>query len=155
MDLQEQYEKLLRYCLMLTGNRELAEDVVQETYLRFWKAKDYRDTGKELAYLTVIARNLCMDEFRRPRTEDLEDCGELPADPAREPEAQIDRLAVEDALARLPGDLRELLVLRYVEELSVTDIGKVLGLSRFAVHRRLKEGLAQMKELLGGDPDEE
>ena len=62
MDLKEQYEKLLKYCYMKMKDRNLAEDIVQETFLRFWQSKSYRDTGKEMAYLYTIARNLCMDE---------------------------------------------------------------------------------------------
>ncbi len=60
MDLQVQYEKLLRYCYMKTKDRCIAEDIVQETFLRFWQSKSYRDTGKELAYLYTIAKNLCI-----------------------------------------------------------------------------------------------
>ena len=155
MDLQVQYEKLLRYCIMLTRDRMLAEDLVQETFLRFWQSRSYRDTGKELAYLYVIARNLCMDEFRRHPTEDLDACSELAGDHRQEPEAQLDRLTLEAALDRLPPELREMVVLRYTNELSVTDIAQIVGLSRFAVHRRLKEGLALLKEMLGGKTDEE
>ena len=51
MDLKEQYEKLLKYCYMKMKDRNLAEDIVQETFLRFWQSKSYRDTGKEMAYL--------------------------------------------------------------------------------------------------------
>lgn len=49
MNLKEQYEKLLRYCYMKTNDRLLAEDIVQEAYLRFWKGHHYEDTGKEMA----------------------------------------------------------------------------------------------------------
>ena len=60
MDLKDQYEKLLRYCYTLTKDINLAEDIVQETYLKFWSSLSYKDTNKELAYLYTIARNLCM-----------------------------------------------------------------------------------------------
>ena len=65
MDLKEQYDKLLRYCYMKTKDRFTAEDIVQETFLKFWQSCSYKDTGKETAYLYTIARNLCMNEFRR------------------------------------------------------------------------------------------
>lgn len=54
MDLKEQYEKLLRYCYMLTKDINLAEDIVQETYLKFWQSHTYKDTNKELAYLLRV-----------------------------------------------------------------------------------------------------
>lgn len=151
MDLQEQYEKLLRYCTMLIGDRTDAEDIVQETYLKFWQSHTYRDTNKELAYLYVIARNLCMDRFRRPKTEDIDDYAELQADKQYEPESRIEHMAIEDAMDKLPEELREPVMLRYTNDMQVTDIAKITGMSRFAVHRRLKEGLRMLKEILGGD----
>lgn len=151
MDLQEQYEKLLRYCTMLIGDRTDAEDIVQETYLKFWQSHTYQNTNKELAYLYVIARNLCMDRFRRHKTEDIDDYTELQADKQYEPESRIDHMAIEDALEKLPEELREIVMLRYTNDMQVTDIAKITGMSRFAVHRRLKEGLQILKEILGGD----
>ncbi len=68
MDLEQQYDKLLKYCYAKTKNRELAEDIVQETFLRFWQVKSYRNMGKEMAYLITIARNLCLDAFKRKKT---------------------------------------------------------------------------------------
>ena len=64
MDLQEQYSRLLRYCFMRTKDRYLAEVITQETFLRFWQSHSYRDTGREMAYLYTIARNLCIRECR-------------------------------------------------------------------------------------------
>lgn len=51
MDLKLQYDKLLRYCYHKTKSEDLAEDIVQETFLKFWQSHSYEDTGKELAYL--------------------------------------------------------------------------------------------------------
>lgn len=154
MDLEEQYEKLLGYCYMLTKDRMLSEDIVQETYLKFWQSHTYQDTNKELAYLYAIARNLCMDEFRRPESADIDECPELAADPQYEPEEMLEPMAIEDALNKLPRDLKELIVLRYRNEMNVTDIAKIVGMSRFAVHRRLKEGLAILRRELGGESNE-
>lgn len=154
MDLKEQYEKLLGYCYMLTKDRSLSEDIVQETYLKFWQSHTYQDTNKELAYLYTIARNLCIDEFRRPDSTDIDECAGMKADTQYEPEAVLETIAIEDALNKLPPDLRELIVLRYTNEMNVTDIAKVVGMSRFAVHRRLKEGLALLRRELGGEADE-
>ena len=148
MDLQEQYSRLLRYCFVRTKDRYLAEDVVQETFLRFWQSHSYRDTGREMAYLYIIARNLCMDEFRKPANVSIEECPDLEADSRYEPEEAMIQEAVREAMDKLPDDLREIIALRYVSELSAADIGKVVGMSRFAVHRRLKEGLALLKKEL-------
>lgn len=148
MDLQEQYEKLLRYCYMKTKDRYLAEDIVQETFLRFWQSKSYKDTGKEQAYLYTIARNLCMDAFRRPFTDNLEDHIELLEDVNVSADKTEERLAIEQALDAIPEELKEIVVLRYMNELSVSNISEIMRMSRFAVHRRTKEGLALLRNLL-------
>ena len=148
MDLKEQYEKLLKYCYMKMKDRNLAEDIVQETFLRFWQSKSYRDTGKEMAYLYTIARNLCMDEYRKPKTEEPEQWEEIPDTVSVGPEERIEQIVLEEALDRLPEELREIVMLRYTNEMQVVDIAGILGISRFAVHRKIKEGLSRLREVL-------
>ncbi|MGN0416013.1 MAG: RNA polymerase sigma factor [Agathobacter sp.] len=151
MNLKEQYEKLLRYCYMKTNDRILAEDIVQEAYLRFWQSHHYKDTGKEMAYLYTIARNLCTDEYRKLKNLNIEDFSDSIACGSSEQEAAITRLAIEKALGNLPEELREIVTLRYISEISTADIGKITGMSRFSVQRRLKTGLAILKKELEGE----
>lgn len=153
MDLKEQYEKLLCYCYIKTRDRYIAEDIVQEAYLRFWKSYTYQDTGKELAYLYRIAKNLCVDEFRKIKAEDIDNCEEIKAQKCYEPESLIEQVALEKALLKLPETIREIIILRYTNEMSVSDIAKITNMSRFAVHRRMKEGLALLKNALKGDEE--
>lgn len=154
MDLKVQYDRLLRYCYMKTKDRFTAEDIVQETFLRFWQSHSYEETGKEMAYLYTIARNLCMDEFRREKPLDIDSYSELLECQDMRTDYIMDSLAVTEVLEKLPDNLREIVVLRYVSEMSSADIGKILNLSRFSVNRRLKEGLKILKNIMGGDADE-
>lgn len=153
MDLEEQYERVLKYCYMKVNNRELAEDITQETFLKFWETKSYRSMGKEMAYLYTIARNLCIDYFKKKK-EDLS--GEesfwenVPDNRAKTEEASVRQVCVEQALGRLNGEDREMAVLRFIGELSVADVGAIMGMSRFAVHRRLKS----VKEILKKELEE-
>lgn len=153
MDLEELYDKLLKYCYSKTHDIYLAEDIVQDTFVRFYSNNTYKETGKKLAYMYTIARNLCNDEFSRPRTIDFD---EIKADVERatasgeETDDIIDRMSVEQALACLDEEERELVIFRYNQELSNSDIGEILGMSRWAVHRRLKKCLAKMREELEG-----
>lgn len=150
MDLKEQYNKLRRYCYMKTKDRFMAEDIAQESFLRFWQNTSYTDTGKEMAYLYTIARNLCMDEFRKNRALDIDDYSDLPAKSDVEPESITAKIAIETALENLPDELREIVVMRYVSDMSAADIGDVMGMSRFSVNRRLKEGLGILRKTLEG-----
>ena len=135
---------------MKTKDKSLAEDIVQETFLRFWQSHSYEDTGKEMAYLYTIGRNLCMDAFRKKELLNIEDCSELESASCSETEL-LDQITIEMALDRLPDELREIVVMRYISEMSSAEIGKVLGMSRFSVNRRLKEGLEILKKALGGE----
>ena len=148
MDLKQQYDRLLRYCYMKTGDRHLAEDIVQETFLRFWQSRTYKETGRQMAYLYTIARNLCIDEFRRPVAEDISQYEERLADMKAGPEQAAAALDLEAALGRLSEELREILVLRYTCGMPAEEIGKMLGMSRFAVNRRAKAALQLLQENL-------
>ncbi|MBR0105021.1 MAG: RNA polymerase sigma factor [Firmicutes bacterium] len=148
MDLKEQYDRLLRYCYMKTKDPYLAEDIVQETFLKFWQSRSYKDTGKEMAYLYTIARNLCIDGFRKPKTENIDDYASSAVYAMSEQEKAVTQLALEEALNKLPDDLREIVTLRYVSGISAADIGRIVGMSRFSVYRRLKGSLRILKKYL-------
>lgn len=154
MDLQELYDRLLRYCYSRTHDKYLAEDIVQDAFVRFYSNHTYKETGKQLAYLYTIARNLCIDAYRRPATVDIESI-QVETEEMLHHDAEtddlIDKLTVEQAMERLSDEDRELVMLRYNQGLSATDVGEIVGMSRWAVHRRLKKSLNVMKvELEGG-----
>ena len=149
MDIEQQYDKLLCYCYMKLRDRTLAEDVTQETFIRFFESKDYHSIGKEMAYLYTIARNLCIDYFRKQKEELIED---LPAkiqempDSSDKVESIVDQLSIEQALDHLTDDEREAVVLRFSGELSVEDIAKSMDISRFAVRRRISSALEKLRK---------
>ena len=102
MGIEEQYDKIFRYCYYRVHNRELAEDLTQETFLRFLNSH-YEERGERIRYLYTIARNLCIEESRRVRL------GELPediSDDGLQEEELVHSLQVREALAKLPGRCR-------------------------------------------------
>ena len=149
MDIEQQYDKLLRYCYMKLRDRALAEDLTQETFIKFFESKDYHSIGKEMAYPYTIARNLCIDYFRKQKEELIED---LPAkiqempDSSDKVESIVDQLSIEQALDHLTDDEREAVVLRFSGELSVEDIAKSMDISRFAVRRRISSALEKLRK---------
>lgn len=146
MDLEEEYDKIYRYCYFKVRRRETAEDITQEAFLRFLESGCV-NTGKNLHYLYTIARNLCVDEFRRRKTEALDDEA---ADSFSE-DSMVENLSVRIALSQLEETDRELLLLRYVNEAPIAVIGRLYGISRFAVYRRVLQAVKNLKEKLGGD----
>lgn len=147
MDLEAQYDKIYRYCYHRLGSREQAEDVTQEAFLRWLGAEGYREQGRALRYLYTVARNLCIDEYRRPKPEPLPET--LPA--PEEESARLDRLDLHAALNTLTAEEQELVLMRYVNQEPVSVIASVLGLSRFGVYRKTSAVLNKLRELLKED----
>lgn len=152
VDLNEQYDKIYRFCYLRVGQRELAEDITQETFLRFLERPQYRTVSKTLQLLYTIAGNLCADEFRRPRTDVLD---EDTADMNDTEEQLLTGAALRTALSHLSDEDRELVLLRYVNEVPMKALSAVTGQSRFTLRRRLKAALAQLRGELGKEDNDE
>lgn len=133
IDIEEQYDKIYRYCYFKLHNRELAEDITQEAFLRYFEKYHLAAAEQALKCLYTIARNLCIDEYRKQPTVPLEE--NMPN--GSQEERLLTGVSVKIALAQLESDERELLLLRYVNEVPVSAIGQMFGLSRFAVYRKL------------------
>lgn len=145
LDIDQHYEKIYKYCYFRLHSRDLAEDITQETFLRFFTSDTYRDTGQTLQYLYTIARNLCIDEYHRPQVEELSN------------ESQIDEendwvvnMDLRAALQRLNDDDRELIVLRYVSEVPIAVLCKIYGTSRFALYRKIKTITKHLRKYMEG-----
>lgn len=145
LDIDQHYEKIYKYCYFRLRNRDLAEDITQETFLRFFTSDTYRDTGQALQYLYTVARNLCIDEYRRPKMEELPE--ELPLDDENDLVTNLDLRA---ALQRLSDDDRELVVLRYVSEVPMAVLSKIYGISRFALYRKIQSITKYLRKYMEG-----
>ena len=60
-DIESEYDKVFKFCYFKVHDKNLAQDLTQETFLIYFKQKDYINRGKLLAYLYTIAKNLCYD----------------------------------------------------------------------------------------------
>ena len=99
IDIEDQYDKIYRYCYCRLRDRERAEDVTQETFLRWFASDTYRDRNQLLHYLYTVARHLCADESRRPAPLPLpENVPDREADPLLSIalRAELDKLSPED-----------------------------------------------------------
>ena len=134
MDLEKQYDKIYRYCYFKLHNTQVAEDITQEAFLRFFNKELSLDGDKELPYLYTIARNLCIEEYRRSERETIVEIDEHTSyDPSDD---WINNITVRGVVEQLPKDEQEFLLLRYANEIPISSICKITGLSRFAVYRK-------------------
>ncbi len=132
---------VFRFACGLCGDRNVAEDLVSETFVRLVTRSPRIETRTALAYLLAIARNTYLSGLRRRRRE-IPLTDEIPAcDPA--PDARLDDRARLDEVTRALGDLsegeRSALLLRVDHELSYEDIaaalGTTVGAAKVRVHR--------------------
>ena len=145
MDVEEQYDKIYRYCYFKLRNQEIAEDITQEAFLRYFENYNCVTTEQALKYLYTIAKNLCIDEYRRQPMEPL--CESMQEDSKEE--QILTSLVVKSVLAELESAEQELLLLRYVNDVPISTIGKILGISRFAVYRKLIAVSKKFKDKFG------
>lgn len=134
VNIEEQYDKIYRYCYFKLHHQQTAEDITQETFLRYFQRYDQITGEAALKCLYTIARNLCVDEYRK-RPQDFIQEKHITED-SKEDQI-LTTLTVRAALSELTEDEQELLLLRYVNEVPVAAISQMLGISRFAVRRRL------------------
>jgi len=159
----EQYQhRLLRYLLYLAGNRELAEDLFQETWIRVLERGHQYDGRHEFStWLYAVARNLTIDYLRRrsPISLDglLEDEDHAPVEPADtrplawEVVAQHEQAErIRAALVGIPVEYRETVVLRFQEGLALEEIATVTGAKLGTVKSRLYRGLNMLMSRLEG-----
>lgn len=143
MDIESYYDKIYKYIYFKVNNKTLAEDLTQETFLRYLKS----ECNEPERYLYTIAGNLCIDEYRRIKpvfTED-EDITQVEEDFE---ERILEKQVLANALKVLSDEDREMVVLRYVNEEPIGEIAKLYGISRFALTRRLNKAKHRLKEEL-------
>lgn len=137
---------VFRYALFLSGDRTTAEDIVSETFVRVWGARERVDLSTVRAYLFAIARNVFLQGLRRRRREaPLEDAHADPAPPPDATHEVTDELSrALAALAELPEVDRTALLLRADETLSYEDIASILGLTPVAARVRVHRARARL-----------
>jgi RNA polymerase sigma-70 factor (sigma-E family) len=144
---------LLRTAFLLTGDRGHAEDLVQVALLRIaLKWRNARENPE--AYARRVLVNLARDRWRRSRRRVAEQAVDaLPSAPAvhrDHTDAVVDRALLQRALAALPHRQREVVVLRFFEDLSVADTAVAMGTSEGTVKSYTSRALTQLHQSLGG-----
>ncbi|WP_461369030.1 RNA polymerase sigma factor [Candidatus Darwinibacter acetoxidans] len=144
---------IYRLALRYTGDRFLAEDIAQETFLRACAGLQSYDRSRPAGpWLFRIALNLCRNRRRAAREIPVEERVAAEADPGPGPEhiylQQETEQELAGALRALPPIYREVLILKHVNDLSYAEISAVLGLKLSLVKNRLYRGRIMLREAL-------
>src|SRR5580704_15059048 len=165
----EQYQhRLLRYLVHLTGRRELAEDLFQETWIRVLeRGHQFNDKYAFSTWLFTVARNLAIDHMRRKqpasldglmndRDKDKEDAAPFDV-PQTGQASAFDRTLQHEqneyitaGMQHLPAEYREALVLRFQEGMSLEEIASVARVPLGTVKSRIYRGLSALEPWLKG-----
>ncbi len=151
----EQYGKVLHgTAYMMTRDRSLAEDLVQETFLLAWRNISAFKSGTNLkAWLLRILVNRTISEQRKKKVTQIEleeEVGTL-SNPDQVEELvlrNVERERIRRALETLPLDQRRAIVLRYYVELTAPEIAQTLGCREGTVRSRLNRAMARLRPLL-------
>ncbi len=154
MNLEDQYDRIFKYLYFRLHDRHIAEDLTQEAFLRFLSSRTYRDENRQLQYLYTIARNLCNQHYRdREITYSMEETENLPKSESFE-QSLLQRLSLRDALEKLSPEEREMLFLRFINEVPVSVMSGLYNISRFAVYRKLNSILKKLRTSVEEDSNE-
>ena len=158
--LMEPLEQLVwRVCWHYTGDREASSDCGQEAMIRIWRALDsYRGDCAFESWVYRIAANCCMDWLRKKKRdrsvsmEPMRDQGFDPADTSPGTEDQViakdERRRLREAIALLPEDQREALVLTQLERVPYDEAARMLDVSEGTVKSRVNRAKARLREIL-------
>ena len=143
--------RLYRFGLQVLGDNGLAEEMVQECFVRLWRTAGRFDIsrGTVAAYLFVISRSIAADLRKRPSSRPLVpvDEGQVPAQPD-DADRIVASLAVSDALNSLSAAHRDVLMLAHGEGLTQTQIAERLGLPLGTVKTRMFHGIRALRAAL-------
>jgi RNA polymerase sigma-70 factor (ECF subfamily) len=138
-------DRLYSYCLYVTGNRELSEDIVQETFLKLAQQTQRLDNDVSIKdWLFICARNLTLNHIKKhqrhtvllPNIDDFKVGLDMET-----------KLFIQDVLDKLDHDERELILLREQQGYPVTEMARMLGISEEAVRVRLYRVRKKMQRL--------
>lgn len=136
------YPLIYQYCFLHIHDRDCAEDMAQETFVRFFEAVMNRtDIAKAKSYLYRVAGNTVKNYYRKKKELLLEKLPDTEENNAADIEVRLD---IERAVARLPDEIREITILFFFQGLKQKDISDLLGIKLSLVKYRVSKA----KELL-------
>lgn len=153
LDLYEKHsDELFRYCFFKTGSREQSLEIVQEIFMKVWMSLQngmVMDNPKAFVYAST--RNAITDWYRKKKPVSLDEMSEEGFDATYEVEGKsFDKLEAERILektAKLEEKYREVIILRFVNDLSVTEIAELLGEKENNVSVRLHRALEKLRKI--------
>ena len=153
---EQLYQDVFRYALWVCKNQPMAEDLVQETFLRAWRSLDSLENDKAAkAWLFTILRRENARQYERYRPDLVDIEGQSIADADnQEPDQRMERQLLLNAIKRLEQEYREPLLLQVIGGFSGKEIAEIMDLNNNTVMTRLFRARSKLKQEFGVDADE-
>ncbi len=150
---EEFSDAIFRHCYFHTFKREDAKEIMQETFMKTW---EYIASGREIEqvrpFLYRTATNLMINASKKKKEQSLDELQEAGFDPGVEDDAHkrdvIQEQRVLEVLEKIEEPYRQVVMLRYIEDLTPAEIAEITGESANSVSVRIHRGLKQLRSLL-------
>lgn len=142
---------ILRLCTLYLKDVHLAQDALQETYIKVWqKYYTFKNDSDEKTWITRIAINVCKNYLRTAwfKKNNVTDICEIIGTRENQYKQIIESVDIINAIIKLNEKYRAVLLLYYYQEFSVKEIGEILGKKQSTVLSLLKRGREQLKDIL-------
>ena len=149
----EHSDALFRYCFFKVSDREIAKDLLQETFTKTWMyITDGGSVNNMKSFLYRTLSNLIIDTYRKKKITSLDELAEegfdYGIDEIESLHNQIDGAIAMKLLRKLPSDYRDIIFMKYVDGLNPSEISEIIGETTNTVNVRLHRGLQKTRELL-------
>lgn len=149
----EQADAIYRFCLYKTSNKQQAEDLAQEAFVRLWNSmSEEKDIDNLKAFLYQITRNLIVDFYRKKKALSLDGLQEQGFEPSNIDHEQIENKSeisiVVKVIEKLDEKYRDVVYLKLVEDMDITEIAKTLKITNNNATVRFHRGMKYLKLLI-------
>ncbi len=145
-------DAIFRYCLFETSNRQVALDLTQDTFMKVWS---YLEEGKKVEYMKAflyrVAGNLVIDYRRKKKSDSLDDLMEEGFDVEHDERERLtdmfDAKQLMELLNELTDTYKNVIIMRFIDDLSIKEIAEATGESENAISVRIHRGTEKLRQL--------
>lgn len=146
-------DAIFRFCIVKVSNVELAEDMTQEVFTRYWQyLRDDKEMTNTRSFLYTIANNMAKDWYKKKKSDSLDvkmESGNIPKDTASSPETLAEYQEVLNTIEDMEQKDKEVLLLTHLEGLNPKDIAEVLDETANSISVRLNRATKRLQQKLG------
>jgi RNA polymerase sigma-70 factor (ECF subfamily) len=160
---EDESDAIFRFCFTRVSNREQALDITQDTFMRLWNSMlEQKEIINPRAFIFTIARNLIIDWYRKKKSVSLdkmmdgvsEEIDLIDNSAINNIEMRAEGKYVLDKISQLGETYQTPIYLRFVEDMTPDEIGKILNISANAVSVRINRGLEELRNITGYNKQE-